>query len=528
MKILTAEQMAEVDRLTSELYGVPSLLLMECAGRSVVDEIAKEYPRLCKPHVLIFCGKGNNGGDGFVVARHLLSRGAFPEVVLLGDPSRLKGDALANWEMVRATGLPVWSASSAGEARSALRRLRSPDIIIDAIFGTGLSKPIGHELKGVIKWINEVGKERVVVSVDVPSGIFSDSELIPGPAVRAHLTVTFTALKLGLVLHPAAAMAGKVKVAAIGSPASLLDNGEYRREMATPAHVRSALPPRPRSSHKGHYGHVLVVAGSRAKSGAALMAGMAALRSGAGLVTLVLPESLRHDVVGKFPEIMTEYLPETAAGTLDKAGAPSLLEIQPQFDAMVIGPGLSTHASTQSLVHALVQGARLPVVVDADGINAFAGKAKLMRNELGLPVIITPHPGEMARLLKTTITGIQKQRVKTAERFALEHSCFTLLKGFQTVLATPAGRCFVNCTGNPGMATGGSGDILAGMVGRFVAGWWRRFHGADTSALAEHIAAATYLHGLAGDLAAEEKGEESLIATDLLAHLAPAFRRIRE
>lgn len=526
MKILTARQVAEVDRLTSELYGIPSRLLMECAGRSVVDALDRERSGSLQDRIVIFCGRGNNGGDGLVAARHLVSRGGRPEVVLFADPAQLKGDALANWEAVRSLGITVHVAAAVREQRALLRRLARPPVIIDALLGTGLSKPIGPDLKGAVGWINGACGGSYVVSVDIPSGLFADSPSVPGPAVRAHLTVTFTALKPALVFPPAAELAGRVQAVAIGSPAWLLENPEYKLALAEAAQVRKVLPRRARDSHKGHYGHLLVVAGSRGKSGAALMAGMAALRSGAGLVTLALPESLRRDVIGRFPELMTEYFPETPTGSLDSSGAAALLKILPQFDALVMGPGLTTHRSTQGLIRELVRESGIPVVLDADGINAFAGKPELLRNRHGRPVTITPHPGEMARLLGTSIGAVQKQRLETATRCAVENGCFAILKGFQTICCAPDGRAFVNPTGNPGMATAGSGDVLSGMVGRFVAGWWRRYRGADLAALLDHLTAAVYLHGLAGDFAAAAKGEECLVATDMLSHLPEAFRSV--
>ncbi|MBM3791459.1 MAG: NAD(P)H-hydrate dehydratase, partial [Acidobacteria bacterium] len=269
------------------------------------------------------------------------------------------------------------------------------------------------------------------------------------------------------------------------------------------------------------------VAGSRGKSGAALMTGMAALRSGAGLVTLWLPESLGRDLTGKFPELMTEYLPETGSGALDSAGAEAVLRSQKQYDTMVLGPGMTTQRSTRALVHSLVREADIPIVLDADGINAFAGRPELLRNRQGRPLVITPHPGEMARLIGSSIREVQRSRLEVAVQCATRSNLHVLLKGFQTVIATPAGQAWINCTGNPGMATGGSGDILAGMTGRFVAAWWRRCHGMDAGALADSLVAAAYLHGLAGDLAAAELGEESLVATDLLPRLPAAFQRVK-
>jgi NAD(P)H-hydrate epimerase len=257
------------------------------------------------------------------------------------------------------------------------------------------------------------------------------------------------------------------------------------------------------------------------------MTGLAALRSGAGLVTLWLPNSLQRDIVGKVPELMTEFLPETDAGTSDSAGAEAVLSQLGQADALVIGPGLTQERRTGDLIRRLVRESRVPVVLDADGINAFASHPENLKNQEGLPVIITPHPGEMARLLGRTILSIQKSRMETARHCAAAHGCHVILKGFQTVVGTPTGRLLINSTGNPGMATGGTGDILAGMVGRFTAAWCRRFKGVDLGVLAEYLAAAVYLHGLAGDFAAGEKGEDSLIATDLLTHLPAAFKHAR-
>jgi len=525
MKILTAVQMTEVDRLSTQIYSIPSILLMENAGRSVADEMERYIPGLKKKRILIICGKGNNGGDGFVVARHLFMRGAKPEICLIGDPSALKGDALTNWKIASSIGISFKVLSARSEARSYLFSREYPHVIVDAIFGTGLTKPIGSNFSAVVEWINKAASETIVVAVDIPSGLFADSARIRGPAVEAGLTVTFTAPKPALVLHPASERAGKVVVAGIGSPASLLENSEYRMDLIDGTQVRRVLRPRPKDSHKGTYGHVFVVAGSRGKSGAALMTGLAALRSGAGLVTLWLPENLQRDVVGKIPELMTEFLPTTGAGTSSAAGIERIMASMDQAHALVLGPGMTTQESTRELVREVVRRSRVPIVLDADGINAFSSNQDELFNELGQRITITPHPGEMARLIGRSISEVQNDRIGVARAFSEERQCFTILKGYQTVIATPEGHVFVNSTGNPGMATGGSGDILAGMVGRFVAGWQRRYHGADQRALADYLSAAVFLHGLAGDLAAEEKGVESLIATDLVSYLPQAFKK---
>ncbi len=526
MKILTAAQMAEVDRLTTERYRIPSILLMENAGRSVVDELEKACPGLYHQRVLIICGKGNNGGDGFVVARYIALRGGKPEILVLGNPDNLKGDARTNWEIVRAMGLPARILSTPSQIGSHLKDKPVPDVVVDALFGTGLTKPIGSDLQSLVKWINRTASTAFVAAVDMPSGLFANSSLIPGLAVKAHLTVTFTAPKLALVVPPAMDNAGKVVVAPIGSPSSLLETKDHCWNLIDEFQVRKALPSRPRDSHKGTFGHLFVVAGSRGKSGAALMTGMAALRTGAGLVTLWLPKSLQRHIVGKFPELMTEFVPETKEGTPALRGAKNVLDQLSQAQALVLGPGITTQRSTSELVKDLVRRSPVPLVLDADGINAFTSRPEALGNELGQPVIITPHPGEMARFCGRSIADVQKNRLEVAQYCAEHYHCFVILKGFQTVVATPTQNIFINSTGNPGMATGGSGDILAGMVGRFAAGWNRRYNGTNLDALADYLCAAVFLHGLSGDLAAEEKGMESLIATDLLPQLPKAFKRV--
>lgn len=526
VKILTAAQMAEVDRLTTERYLIPSILLMENAGRSFADELEKSCSGLNARSIVILCGRGNNGGDGFVVARYLALRNAKPSVLLFADPDKLKGDARTNYEVAHAMGLPIQILAEPRTAKSILKRTAAPDVIVDALFGTGLGKPIGPDYRPAIDWINGFSNRAFIASVDIPSGLFADSPSIPGPAVKAHLTVTFSALKLAHIIPPASDFAGKVVLVPIGSPPALFDNPEYRLNLIDPHQIRKALPRRAPDSHKGSFGHVYVVAGSGGKSGAALMTGMAALGSGAGLVTLWLPKSLQRSVVGKFPELMTEFLPETGDQTSDQSGAERLLAQLPQVEAMVLGPGMTVHPSTRKLVWELVRRSPVPVVLDADGINAFVPPSAPLRNEASMPVVITPHPGEMARLMGKKIPDVQKNRLQTAVECALRHRCYVVLKGFQTVIATPEGEVFINSTGNPGMATGGTGDILAGIMGRFVASWKRQSGLENPLKIADCLSAAVYIHGLAGDLAAEDKGMESLIATDLLAYLPKAFKKV--
>lgn len=526
MKILSAMQMAEVDRLTTERYRIPSILLMENAGRSVADEIEKMCPGLDRKRIVVLCGRGNNGGDGFVAARYMALRGANPSILLFSQPEKLRGDALTNLEIAKSMGLQIQILATPAEAKPHLRKMEAPDVIVDALFGTGLAKPIGPDFRYVVEWINARNSEAFVAAVDIPSGIMADSPEIIGPAVRAALTVTFSALKLAQVMPPASDYAGKVVLVPIGSPSALFENPSYRLNLVDGAQIRKTLPRRARDSHKGSFGHIYAVAGSRGKSGAALMTGIAALRSGAGLVTLWLPKSLQKDVVGKFPELMTEVMPETQEGTSDTTGAERLLQLLPDMDALIVGPGITTHPSTRKLVWELVRCSPVPVVLDADGINAFVPPAEPLKNEKDQPVILTPHPGEMARLLGRKISEVQKNRLRIASDYAVTRNCYVVLKGFQTVIASPDGELYINTSGNPGMATGGTGDILAGMMGRFVAGWKIRSTREDCVKLADYICAAVYLHGMAGDLAAEEEGMESLLATDLLKYLPRAFKRV--
>ncbi len=526
MKILTAAQMGEVDRLTTERYRIPSILLMENAGRSFAEELEKACPNLSSKRILILCGRGNNGGDGFVAARYLALRNVAPAILLFSDPDKLKGDAKVNYDIVRAMDLPITILPTAAEAKTCLRKTAFPDVVVDALFGTGLSKPIGPDYRPIIDWIHQASAHAFIAAVDIPSGLFADSSTIPGPAVKAHLTVTFSALKLVHVMPPAADYAGKTILVPIGSPYALFENPGYKMNLMDAAQVRKALPPRARDSHKGTYGHVYVVAGSAGKSGAALMTGLAALRSGAGLVTLWLPKSLQQGVAGKFPELMTEFLPETEEGSSDRAGAGRVLEQLKNVESLVLGPGMTTHPSTRKLVWELVRHSPVPVVLDADGINAFVPPAEPLRNEEGMPVILTPHPGEMARLTGKKISDVQKSRLETARDCAARYRCHVVLKGFQTVVAAPTGEIFINNTGNPGMATGGTGDILAGMMGRFAAAWKHQKDHGNSADIADFICAAVYLHGLSGDLAAAHQGMEPLIATDLLTYLHEAFKKV--
>ena len=502
--VFTADEMRALDLRAIATLGIPGPRLMENAGRGAADVIAREWTPIKGKRVVIVCGKGKNGGDGFVVARYLKVKGARVRVFLLAARADIKGDAaqaLARWrgkveEIGGDAGLPRLSAA-----------LDEADLVVDALLGTGISGPAHGSVAHAIARLNESSARtgNPVVSLDLPSGLGSDGGTVFGPCVRATLTVTFGGYKRSLLLYPAAEQAGRIVVASIGIP-----EPEVRRGITTflldEASVREFFPKRKPDAHKGTYGHLVVVAGSMGKSGAAALAGRAALRSGVGLCTVATAASQQPIVAAFGMELMTEALVETAALSISFKAKDRILELASQRDAVAIGPGLSLVPESQALARALVAEVDRPMVVDADALSALAGHLDLLDDAPG-PRVLTPHPGEMARMLETTIAEVQANRIETVREFCSRHHVHLVLKGARSVLGAPDGRVFINRTGNPGMATGGSGDVLTGMIGAFLA---RRF---DPLAA---LQAGCVLHGLAGDLAAADRGEEGLIASDII------------
>jgi hydroxyethylthiazole kinase-like uncharacterized protein yjeF len=498
MKVLTAAQMREVDRRTIEM-GVPGIVLMENAGHRVAEFLIETFAPLASHRVVILCGKGNNGGDGMVVARQLSMR-LRPQalhVVLAAAPEELKGDALANYNMLRACGVPV--------AAEIEPEMRTATLVVDALLGTGLQGPVTGRM---VEWVHEVNKGfplAKVVAIDIPSGLESDVAATAGRTAWADYTVTFTAPKIGQVLAPNCFRVGRLRVAPIGSPASLVEgDSSLFLSLVEPAMFASLLAPRDPAAHKGNFGHVLVVAGSRGKTGAAAMSGIAALRSGAGLVTVASAESAIPVIAGHAPELMTQALPETAAGSISLRGF-DLAKIAGKKGVLALGPGLGTEAETVEMVRHVTREFSGPMVIDADGLNALAGVAFA---GAGRVRVLTPHPGEMARLTAVSTEEIQFDRVAAARSFASERKVVLVLKGYRTLIAFPDGRVWINPTGTPALATGGTGDILTGTIAGFLAQF--------PDDVDRAVAAAVYLHGLAGQLGAAELGEKCLIATDLL------------
>ena len=511
MRVLDAAQMREADRRTIEEIGIPSIVLMENAGQRVVEAMESAFDDLGRRRVAVLCGRGNNGGDGFVVARLLRGRGVDPTVFVLGAPDAVRGDARTNLDILGRLGVRVLAVpDSAAWARHGPDLARH-DLIVDAMFGTGLGRPLGGMLQSVVDDANAAPAP--IVSIDLPSGLSADSHQPPGPAVQAAVTVTLGAPKIPLVLPPGDTRTGELVVADIGIPADIIDEAEGPRlELLTPAGIRRLIPRRPGCAHKGDFGHVVIVAGSRGKTGAACLAGIGALRSGAGLVTVATPASCLPTVAAGAPEYMTLPLAETAGGLVSGEALEAVLDAR--CDAIAVGPGLGTGAGTTRLVHGLLERAGVPLVLDADALNVCADAPSRLDRRGGPDVVLTPHPGEMARLCGRSAADVQADRLGVARRFATERRVHVVLKGARTLVAGPDGAVHVNRTGNPGMATGGTGDVLAGVV----AAWLGQL--GDASAACH---AGVYLHGLAGDLAAGSSGEAALTASDLAAALGRAL-----
>ncbi len=511
MKIVSAAQMKELDRRTIAEAKVPGATLMERAGSGVVTAMERAAGSLSGKTVAILCGKGNNGGDGFVVARLLRKRRARIRVLLLAHPGDLSGDA----KTMHRKFLSVAGAKSvlAAPAPDAIRdALVQSDMIVDALLGTGLSATVSAPYRAAIEAINEASVP--VVAVDLPSGIHADTGAVMGAAVRADMTVTFGLPKLGLYTGAGLDHAGRIEVVDIGIPRTFVETIASRVSLITMETVRRLIPDRRVSSHKGTYGHAGIVAGSVGKTGAAAMAARAALRVGAGLVTVATPASVNDTLEAKLLEAMTVPMPETKARTLARAGLEEILSFVNARTAVAIGPGLTTHPETVELIHALLPRLEKPSVLDADALNALAGRTSLVE-QCKVPPILTPHPGEMARLVEgASARAINDDRIGTAVAFAQARRVMLVLKGARTVVAHPDGRTAVCSTGNPGMATAGTGDVLTGMIVGLLAQGLSPWDAA---------CAGTYLHGLAGDLAAAERGLAGMTAGDVIEQIPHAL-----
>jgi NAD(P)H-hydrate epimerase len=505
--------MQALDRRTITEAHVPSPVLMERAGEGIVRHLEEHCGPARGKTITILCGKGNNGGDGLVVARLLHRRRAQIHVVLLTAVANLGRDAATMYRrLVRVIGrTAIVHFRSVDQVRPLLA---SSDILVDALLGTGLSSLVTGTYREAIELINSAGKP--IIAIDIPSGLHADTGTTLGSAIRATLTIACGLPKLGLYVNAGIDQAGAIRVADIGIPPAYVDAIESRTLLLTSDSAFQALPARAPSSHKGTFGHVGIIAGSVGKTGAAALAARAALRVGAGLVTVATPSSVNDVLESKLLEAMTMPLPETKARTLARSGLDRVLAFIQARTAIAIGPGLSTHHETIELVQSLMKHLDRPSVLDADALNALAGRASLL-TECPTPPILTPHPGEMARLeVDATTHSVNADRIGTARRFARERGVFVVLKGARTVIARPDGLVAICPTGNPGMATAGTGDVLTGMIvgllAQRVPPW-------------EAACAATYFHGLAGDLASQQLGQPGMLAGDLIAQIPYALQR---
>lgn len=518
-RIVTSSEMKRCDHHAIHALHIPAIVLMENAGRSVVDEIARQFGALAGKRFIIFCGKGNNGGDGFVAARHLFNRSAEVTVILLSRPSVLQGEAKTQYTALKRIAAlssdPTSLQILEWGAREISSMLPRSDFVIDAMFGTGFDGEMKGAYKSALDWINNSTGSKV--SIDIPSGLNADTGIIQGSAVKADLTVTLGWKKAGLILNDGISYSGLVKVVDISIPRASIKDSLDALYVVEESDIRSVLPVRSSQAHKHTMGKVLVLAGSTGLTGAAAMTSTAAMRAGAGAVVLGTPHSAYPVLAKKLTEVMVRPLAETADGSLSMKGLDEIRLYISWADVLVLGPGLSLHQETQELVRLLIAQTRLPIVLDADGLGAFSLHKKALAKHLSDEVILTPHIGELSRLTQIPAGTIERERIQIAKKVANEFNVTLVLKGAPTVIASNHKECFINKTGNPGMATAGAGDVLAGVMGGLWAQGMERTQAAYSAA---------YLHGLAGDIAKLKFGEKSLMAMDIHDHIFAAFRRI--
>lgn len=512
MHLVTAEEMRRIDRLAIHRFKIPALTLMENAGAGACRKLLDRFPDIQGKRIAVIAGKGNNGGDGLVLARHLLRQSADVQVFFAQPEGHLSGDALAVLKSYREAG--------GRTAPFQAHFLQDFDILVDALFGTGLSKEVTGESREIIESINNSrGLGKWVLSLDIPSGLSADKGKPLGMAVKAHLTVTMGLPKLGFSSPESAEYTGDLEVIDIGIPKEALREIRVKTHWVTEGDIRPLFSPRRKDSHKGDYGHLLLVGGSAKKPGAILLSGLAALRTGAGLVTIALPDKAFRKFPKGFLELMYEPLPSTRDGTLSRRAVKKLLGLLQEKEALAVGPGMGVSADTRRVVDQLYWKSALPRVLDADALNCLGdlgieGSKKSRRRS---PAVLTPHPGEMARLLGGSIASVQARRVESARDFAKRYDLYLVLKGFRTLVATPEGVVFVNSTGNPGMATAGMGDVLTGVIGSLLAQGMRA---------KEATLAGVYLHGRAGDRVAARIGDQGLLASDVIEEIPSTIKEI--
>jgi len=504
MYLVTAQQMKEMDRLTIESFGIPGIVLMESAGRGTVDALFRHFPDVRHMKVGIAAGRGNNGGDGFVIARYLASNHIELAVYLLSERERVRGDAAANLKLLDQMGVPVHEVPDMTAFEFHRGQMRDCDLWVDAMLGTGLKSDVRGLFKEIIEFLNTLQKP--IVAVDIPSGLDSDTGKPRGCCIKATLTVTFGLPKIGHIMLPGTEFVSTLEVVDIGIPPAIVDEVGPKQHLLTREVIKPCFRSRALQSHKGSTGHLLVIGGSPGKTGAAVMTSRAAMRMGAGLVTLGIPKSLNMAMESQLTEVMTVPLPENANQTLGLSAYEKIMGLLEGKKGLAIGPGMGTANPTQDLVRRLIQTSPVPVVIDADGLNALVGGLEYLK-DLKVPVVMTPHPGEMARLVGTTPSQVQQERIRKARNFATTHKVYLVLKGARTVVAHPDGTASINPTGNPGMASGGMGDVLTGMIAGLIV---------QGLSVSEAANAGVYLHGCAADFLAQSMGPVGFLASDVI------------
>ncbi|MBM3212060.1 NAD(P)H-hydrate dehydratase [Candidatus Poribacteria bacterium] len=513
MKVVTAEEMRNIDQQTIQKIGIPGIVLMENAGIGVVNAIEKKYGL---KKISIFVGKGNNGGDGLVVARHLLNKGYPVKTYIISDPNAFTGDALINLKIAQNMNLPLDFVLSELELEKHKENMAGSELLVDAIFGTGLRGPVRGFSASVIEFVNSLAKP--IVAIDLPSGLDANTGKVEGSCIKASLTVTMALPKRGLLLYPGASYTGELQVVDISIPGSIIESQGITISLLQASDAIKLLPDRPQDAHKGTFGRAFILAGSVGFTGAAALTSEAALRVGAGLVTLGIPKSLNPIMEVKLTEVMTKPLPETEYMTLATNAKEEIMKNLENADILAIGPGLSRNSETASLIQILSKEVQIPKVIDADGLNALSDNRSILK-ELAPKTILTPHPGEMARLLGSTILQVQSDRIGIAQSFAKENGVVLVLKGAPTVISDPQGNVFVNTTGNPGLASGGTGDVLTGAITGFLAQGLDAF---DAAVLG------VYVHGLAGDLAEMVYGNAGMLAQDVIHQLPKVIQKLKQ
>ena len=518
--IVTASEMQQMDRETIETFGLPGRVLMENAGRGVIDVLVRTFPAIQSSgrnqSIGIIAGRGNNGGDGFVIARYLSSMGASVNVYLFSERAAVKGDAAANLELLDALKIPVFEIMDPVSLSQRHPAMRHHRIWVDALLGTGLNAEVKGLFRQIIEFLNSLN--RPVISVDIPSGLNADTGMICGACIQAHTTVTFGFPKIGHILFPGAGVTGRLETIDIGIPPHIVRGVRPRHHLLRPGAISRSFLQRAPTSHKGTAGHVLVVAGSTGRAGAAALCGLGALRSGAGLVTLAIPKSLNAIIQSQIPEIMTAPMDGRKEGIWDDSLCNGIREQLQGKKCLAIGPGMGDPIETRKLVIEILRDVSIPVVLDADGLNCISGQLELLKR-LRAPAILTPHPGEMSRLTGESVADIQADRIGTARRFSQAHHVYLVLKGARTIIAQPDGTVYINLAANPGMAAGGMGDVLTGIIAGLLA------QGLGPEA-ASH--AGVYLHGKAADALRESRGPFGFLASEVAGALPGVIDRMND